>query len=106
MSRILNEYLKNNYYGRYWVEKNVVLYALIVGDNILPIIIKQSKQAKKYFESLKSCSMNLKMNDKIILDQLENEKIKKKDRTITIWLLCYSYDFNNNYLFINIHLNK
>ena len=45
MSRILNEYLENHYYGRYGVEKNVVLYALIDWDNILPIIIKQ-KQAK------------------------------------------------------------
>ena len=46
MSRIFNEYLKNDYYGRYGVEKNVVLYALIDWDNILPIIIKHSKQAK------------------------------------------------------------
>ena len=77
MDRIFNEYLRNDYYGRYGVEKNVVLSALIGGDNVLPMIHKHIKQARKYFESLKSCSMNPKINDKTILDQLEDEKIKK-----------------------------
>ena len=77
MDRIFNEYLKNDYYGRFGVEKNVVLSALIGGDNVLPMIRKQIKQAKKYFESLRSCSMNPNINTKMIIEQLENEKIKK-----------------------------
>ena len=79
MNRIFNEYLKNDYYGRYGVEKNVVVSALIGGDNALPIINKQIKEAKNYFESLQSCSMNPNINDpkRKIMKQLENEKIKK-----------------------------
>ena len=60
MKRIFEEYLKNDYYQRFKVEKNVVLSALIGEDNILPELNKQMRLAKKYFDSLKSVVMHKK----------------------------------------------
>ena len=59
-NRIFEEYLKNDYYQRFKVEKNVVLSALIGEDNILPELNKQMRLAKKYFDSLKSVIMHKK----------------------------------------------
>ena len=58
MDRIFEEYLRNDYYQRFKVEKNVVLSALIGEDNILPELNKQMRQARKYFDSLKACGMH------------------------------------------------
>jgi hypothetical protein len=58
MNRIFDEYLKNNYYQRFKVEKNVVLSALIGEDNILPELNKQAREAKMYFDSLMKVGMN------------------------------------------------
>ena len=63
MNRIFDEYLKNNYYQRFKVEKNVVLSALIGEDNILPELNKQAREAKIYFDSLMKVGMNNKDNN-------------------------------------------
>ena len=47
MNRIFEEYLKNDYFQRFKVEKNVVLSALIGEDNILPELNKQMRETKK-----------------------------------------------------------
>ena len=56
MDRIFNEYLTNNYYQKYGVEKNVVLSALIGEDNINNELNKQIKRARKYFKQANSIS--------------------------------------------------
>ena len=58
MNRIFEEYLKNDYFQRFKVEKNVVLSALIGEDNILPELNKQMRETKKYFDNLKSIGMH------------------------------------------------
>ena len=63
MNRIFDEYLKNNYYQRFKVEKNVVLSALIGEDNILPELNKQAREAKMYFDSLMKVGLNNKDNN-------------------------------------------
>jgi len=63
MNRIFDEYLKNNYYQRFKVEKNVVLSALIGEDNILPELNKQAREAKMYFDSLMKVGLNNKENN-------------------------------------------
>jgi uncharacterized membrane-anchored protein YjiN (DUF445 family) len=60
MDRIFNEYLRNNYYQKYNVEKNVVLSALIGEDNINNELNKQIKRAKKFFDNAKSYSLGHK----------------------------------------------
>ena len=60
MKRIFEEYLKNDYYQRFKVEKNIVFSALIGEDNILPELNKQMRLDKKYFDSLKSVVMHKK----------------------------------------------
>ena len=57
-NRIFEEYLKNDYFQRFKVEKNVVLSALIGEDNILPELNKQMRETKKYFDNLKSIGMH------------------------------------------------
>ena len=58
MNRIFEEYLKNDYFQRFKVEKNVVLSALIGEDNILPELNKQMRETKEYFDNLKSIGMH------------------------------------------------
>ncbi len=58
MDRIFEEYLRNDYFQRFKVEKNVVLSALIGEDNILPELNKQMRETKKYFDNLKSIGMH------------------------------------------------
>ena len=58
MNRNFEEYLKNDYFQRFKVEKNVVLSALIGEDNILPELNKQMRETKKYFDNLKSIGMH------------------------------------------------
>ena len=58
MNRIFEEYLNNDYFQRFKVEKNVVLSALIGEDNILPELNKQMRETKKYFDNLKSIGMH------------------------------------------------
>ena len=58
MDRIFEEYLRNDYFQRFKVEKNVVLSALIGEDNILPELNKQMREARKYYDSLKVCEMH------------------------------------------------
>ena len=60
MDRIFEEYLRNDYFQRFKVEKNIVLSALIGEDNILPELNKQMREAKKYIDSLKSVIMHKK----------------------------------------------
>ena len=64
MDRIFNEYLRNNYYQKYKVEKNVVLSALIGEDNINNELNKQIKRAKKFFDNAKSYSLGHKRLNK------------------------------------------
>jgi len=56
MDRIFNEYLTNNYYQKFGVEKNIVLSALIGEDNINNELNKQIKRARKYFKQAHSIS--------------------------------------------------
>jgi hypothetical protein len=56
MDRIFNEYLTNNYYQKYGVEKNVVLSALIGEDNINNELNKQIKRAREYVKQANSIS--------------------------------------------------
>ena len=60
MDRIFNEYLTNNYYQKYGVEKNIVLSALIGEDNINNELNKQIKRARKYFKQAHSVSFGNK----------------------------------------------
>ena len=78
MDRIFNEYLRNNYYQRYKVEKNVVLSALIGEDNINNELNRQIKRAKKYFDNAKSYSLGHKrVNKKIFkFDKINQMKLK------------------------------
>ena len=64
MNRIFNEYLKNDYFKRYKVEKTVVLSALIGEDNIMPELNKQARKAKNYFDSLQKVGMY--KNEKVL----------------------------------------
>ena len=74
MDRIFNEYLRNNYYQKYKVEKNVVLSALIGEDNINGELNKQVKRAKKYFEDAKSYSLGHKrLNKKVYRFDKDNQ---------------------------------
>ena len=74
MDRIFNEYLRNNYYQKYKVEKNVVLSALIGEDNIKGELNKQVKRAKKYFEDAKSYSLGHKrLNKKVYRFDKDNQ---------------------------------
>ena len=74
MDRIFNEYLRNNYYQKYKVEKNVVLSALIGEDNINGELNKQIKRAKKYFEDAKSYSLgHKKLNKKLFRFDKDNQ---------------------------------
>ena len=78
MDRIFNEYLRNNYYQRYKVEKNVVLSALIGEDNINNELNRQIKRAKKYFDNAKSYSLGQKrVNKKMFkFDKINQMKLK------------------------------
>ena len=60
MDRIFNEYLINNYYQKFGVEKNIVLSALIGEDNINNELNKQIKRARKYFKQAHSVSFGNK----------------------------------------------
>ena len=64
MNRIFNEYLKNDYFKRFKVEKTVVLSALIGEDNIMPELNKQARKAKNYFDSLQKVGMY--KNEKVL----------------------------------------
>lgn len=55
--RIFVEFMKNNYQRRYQVKKKIVLSALLGEDNLSPEINAQTKQAKKYFETLKNIEL-------------------------------------------------
>ena len=74
MDRIFNEYLKNNYYQRYKVEKNVVLSALIGEDNINNELNKQIKKAKKYFNMVNSFKIG---HQKLSKKNLKFDKTKQ-----------------------------
>ena len=78
MDRIFNEYLRNNYYQRYNVEKNVVLSALIGEDNINNELNKQIKRAKKYFDNAKSYSLGHKRVNKKYYQFDKRNKMKLK----------------------------
>ena len=75
MDRIFNEYLRNNYFQKYKVEKNVVLSALIGEDNINNELNKQIKRAKKFFNNAKSYSLGHKEINKNYF-QLDKDKHK------------------------------
>ena len=60
MDRIFNEYLTNNYYQKFGVEKNIVLSALIGEGNINNELYKQIKRARKYFKQAHSVSFGNK----------------------------------------------
>ena len=75
MDRIFNEYLKNNYYQRYKVEKNVVLSALIGEDNELN---KQIKKARKYFNMVNSLSLGHKKFSKLLWKFDKSKQLKLK----------------------------
>ena len=64
MDRIFNEYLRNNYYQKYKVEKNIVLSSLIGEDKINNELNKQIRRAKKYFDNVKSYSLGHKRLNK------------------------------------------
>ena len=74
MMRIFDEFLKNNYYERFKVEKNVVLSALIGEDNILPELNKQVREARKYFDSMKKIKMQNNVNNSMSLVSVNNTK--------------------------------
>ena len=74
MMRIFDEFLKNNYYERFKVEKNVVLSALIGEDNILPELNKQVREARKYFDSMKKIKMQNNRTDSMSLVSVNNTK--------------------------------
>ena len=78
MDRIFNEYLRNNYYQRYKVEKNVVLSALIGEDNINNELNKQIKRAKKFFDNAKSYSLGHKRVNKKIYKFDKSSQLKLK----------------------------
>ena len=73
MNRIFNEYLKNDYFKRFKVEKTVVLSALIGEDNVMPELNKHARKAKKYFDSLKQVGM---FKNNKVLPQLQNNILK------------------------------
>ena len=73
MNRIFNEYLKNDYFKRFKVEKTVVLSALIGEDNVMPELNKHARKAKKYFDSLKQVGM---FKNSKVLPQLQNNILK------------------------------
>ena len=72
MNRIFNEYLKNDYFKRFKVEKTVVLSALIGEDNVMPELNKHARKAKKYFDNLKKVGM---FKNEKVLPQLQNKTI-------------------------------
>ena len=76
MDRIFEEYLRNDYFQRFKVEKNVVLSALIGEDNILPELNKQMREARKYYDSLKACGMH-KRDDNLLNINVGNNNMMK-----------------------------
>ena len=77
MSRIFDEFMKNNYYERFKVEKNVILSALIGEDNILPELNKQIREARKYFDSMKKIKMHNKNNSISLITKKNINNINK-----------------------------
>ena len=63
MTRIFNEFQKNNYAQRFNIDKISVINALIGEDNINGELIKQAKREKQYIEE----SMKIKMHKKITI---------------------------------------
>ena len=76
MDRIFEEYLRNDYFQRFKVEKNIVLSALIGEDNILPELNKQMREARKYYDSLKACGMH-KRDDNLLNINIGNNNMMK-----------------------------
>ena len=79
MDRIFNEYLRNNYFQKYKVEKNIVLSALIGEDNINTELNKQIKRAKKFFDNAKSYSLGHKRINKKFYKFDKDNQIKLKN---------------------------
>ena len=76
MDRIFEEYLRNDYFQRFKVEKNVVLSALIGEDNILPELNKQMREARKYYDSLKACGMHKRDDNSLNINNGNNNLMK------------------------------
>ena len=76
MDRIFEEYLRNDYFQRFKVEKNIVLSALIGEDNILPELNKQMREARKYYDSLKACGMHKRDDNLLNINNGNNKMIK------------------------------
>ena len=55
--RIFVEFMKNNYQRKFQVTKKTVLAALLGEDNLSPEINAQTRQAKKYFETIKNIEL-------------------------------------------------
>lgn len=63
MTRIFNEFQKNNYSQRFNIDKISVINALIGEDNLNGELVKQAKRMKQYIEE----SMKIKMHKKIMI---------------------------------------
>lgn len=63
MTRIFNEFQKNNYAQRFNIDKISVINALIGEDNINGELVKQAKREKQYIEE----SMRIKMHKNIMI---------------------------------------
>ena len=63
MTRIFNEFQKNNYAQRFNIDKISVINALIGEDNINGELVKQAKREKQFIEE----SMKIKMHKKIMI---------------------------------------
>ena len=55
--RIFTEFMKNNYQRRYQVTKKKVLSALLGEDSISPEMYSQTREAKKYFDTIKNIEL-------------------------------------------------
>ena len=77
MDRIFEEYLRNDYFQRFKVEKNVVVLSALIGeDNILPELNKQMIEEKKYYDSLKACGMHKRDDNLLNINNGNNNLMK------------------------------